>query len=79
MEMSCQLHAPAFLSPGKHSAGTHCIGGSVGPRAGLDAVEERKIMNSGRAALVTITLTLICPSWPYPEHFTPKIPGIHLC
>jgi hypothetical protein len=29
-----QRHAPAALPPGK--SGTHCIGGWVGPRAGLD-------------------------------------------
>ena len=28
-------HAPAALPPGKRP-GTHCIGGRVGPRAGLD-------------------------------------------
>jgi hypothetical protein len=30
-----QRHAPAGLPPGKKSL-THCIGGRVGPRAGLD-------------------------------------------
>ena len=30
-----QLHAPAALPPGKLPV-THCIGGWVGPRAGLD-------------------------------------------
>jgi hypothetical protein len=30
-----QRHAPAVLPPGK-KPGTHCIGGWVGPRAGLD-------------------------------------------
>jgi hypothetical protein len=31
-----QLHAPA-----ERAAGTHCIGGCVDPRAGLDAAEKR--------------------------------------
>jgi len=35
MGMSSQGHAPAALRPGKRP-GTHCIGGWVGPRAGLD-------------------------------------------
>jgi hypothetical protein len=37
MEVGGQLHAPAVLPPppGKRP-GTHCIGGWVGPRAGLD-------------------------------------------
>jgi len=30
-----QRHAPAALPPGK-KPGTHCIGGWVGPRAGVD-------------------------------------------
>jgi hypothetical protein len=33
-----QLHAPAALPPGNRP-GTHCIGGWVGPRAGLDGCE----------------------------------------
>jgi hypothetical protein len=35
MEVGGQLHAPAALPPGKRP-GTHCTGGWVGPRAGLD-------------------------------------------
>jgi hypothetical protein len=38
------MHGPAVLSPGEISAGTHWIGGCVGPRAGLDATEKRKIL-----------------------------------
>jgi hypothetical protein len=30
-----QRHAPAVLSPGKRP-GTHCAGGWVGPRGGMD-------------------------------------------
>jgi hypothetical protein len=43
MEVSGQLHAPAALSPGKDTIGTHWIGGWVGPTALLDAVVKRKI------------------------------------
>ena len=35
MEVGGQRHDPAALPMGKKS-GTHCIGGCVGPRAGLD-------------------------------------------
>jgi len=35
MEVGGQRHAPAALPPGKRP-GTHCIGGWVGPRAGLE-------------------------------------------
>jgi hypothetical protein len=33
MDVSGQLHT----APGKETLGAHCIGGWVGPRAGLDA------------------------------------------
>ena len=35
MRVGGQLHAPVALPPGKRP-GTNCIGGWVGPRAGLD-------------------------------------------
>jgi hypothetical protein len=40
MEMSGQLYAPAALLPGKEPPGTQWIGGWVGPRAGIDAIEK---------------------------------------
>jgi hypothetical protein len=43
MEVSGQLHASATLSPEESAPGTYWIGDWVGPRAGLDAVEKRKI------------------------------------
>jgi hypothetical protein len=36
-----QLHAPAALPPRKRP-GTHCIGGWMGPRAGLDGCEKSR-------------------------------------
>jgi hypothetical protein len=42
MEVSGQFHTLAALLPGKKAPGTHCIGGWVGLRASLDAVEKRK-------------------------------------
>jgi hypothetical protein len=39
MEVSGHLHAPVIILP----PGKHWIGGWVGPRAGLDAVEKRRI------------------------------------
>jgi hypothetical protein len=41
MEVSGQLHAPAFLPHGKNP-GTYLIGGWVGFRAVLDTVVKRK-------------------------------------
>ena len=43
--MSGELQAPAALSPGK-DPGTHCTGGCVGPRAGLDGLEKRNSLFS---------------------------------
>jgi hypothetical protein len=36
MGVSGQRHAPAALCPGERTPGTHCAGGWLGPRAGLD-------------------------------------------
>ena len=41
MEVSGQPHAPTALPPG-NNGGTHCIGGWMGPRAGLDGYGEQK-------------------------------------
>jgi hypothetical protein len=54
MEESGQLHAPDALPP-RRAPGTHCIGRWIDPKAGLDAVEKRKILhcresNAGRPA-----------------------------
>jgi hypothetical protein len=43
MEASGQLHTPAILPQKKELLITHWIGGWVGPKAGLDAVEKKKI------------------------------------
>lgn len=45
MEVSCQHHVAAALSPLKEP-GTHMTGSWVGPRAGLDATEKTKILGS---------------------------------
>jgi hypothetical protein len=42
MQVSDQLHVPVALPPGR-APGTHWIGDWVGLKAGLDAVEKRKI------------------------------------
>ena len=41
MEVSGYLHAPPALPPGRNP-GRHCIGGWVGPRAGLDGFGKRE-------------------------------------
>jgi hypothetical protein len=42
--VSGQHHAPAALYPRGKSPGTHCTGGWVGPRAGLDTEVRGKII-----------------------------------
>jgi hypothetical protein len=46
--MSGQRHAPIALPPGERAPGTHWVGGWVGPRAGLDNVEKRKLLTLPR-------------------------------
>jgi hypothetical protein len=44
MGLSGQRHAPATLYPQERIPGTHCTGGWVGPRAGLDTEVRHKIL-----------------------------------
>jgi len=55
MGVGGQRHAPVALPPGKRP-GTHCIGGWVGPRAGLDGFgkyhlhrESNDLLRAGRS------------------------------
>jgi hypothetical protein len=42
MEVGGQGHTPANLPPGKNS-GTHCIGGWLGPKAGLNGCGKSRL------------------------------------
>jgi hypothetical protein len=42
MRVDGQVHAPAASPPGMNH-GTHCIGGWVGPRAGLNGYEKSRL------------------------------------
>jgi hypothetical protein len=42
--VSGQLHAPAVLCPGERTLVTHCTGGWVSPRVGLDTEVIGKIL-----------------------------------
>jgi hypothetical protein len=44
MGVSGQRHAPASLYPPERTPGTHCTGGWVGLRAGLDTEARGKIL-----------------------------------
>jgi hypothetical protein len=52
MGVSGQRHTLAVLYPGERTPGTHCTGGWVGPRAGLDTEARGKIFSAlpGRPA-----------------------------
>jgi hypothetical protein len=42
--VSGQRHAPASIYSRERTSGTHCTGGWVSPRAGLDTEVRRKIL-----------------------------------
>jgi hypothetical protein len=42
---------PGHFTPEERAPGTHCIGGWVGPRTGLDDVEKRKFLPLPRLEL----------------------------
>jgi hypothetical protein len=48
MEVNDEFHAPRRFTPGDTARGTHCVGGKVDSRAGLDFMEKTKISNFGR-------------------------------
>jgi hypothetical protein len=47
MEVIDQLHALAAFPSGKQPPGTHGIGGSVDPKAGLDVMEKTLLPSPG--------------------------------
>jgi hypothetical protein len=52
--MSGQGHVPATFNPGKKVHGTHCTGGWVGPRAGLDTEVRGKILGDWTSFVQTM-------------------------
>ena len=66
MWMTDQLHAPAALTP-VNNPESHCIGGWMGPRAGVGVLEKKKfhipagIWASGRPVRGVVTIpTAFC-------------------
>jgi hypothetical protein len=45
---------PGRFSPGEGAPGTHCVGGWVDPRSGLDDVEKRKFLTLPGLGLQTL-------------------------
>jgi hypothetical protein len=56
--VSGQIHAPGRFTPGEITPGTHWIGGWVGPRAGLDAVEKINVAPVGNRTLAALPIAL---------------------
>jgi hypothetical protein len=50
MGVSGQRHAPAALCSGKRTPDTHCTGGWVGLRAGLDTQAREKVFRLCRGS-----------------------------
>jgi hypothetical protein len=59
MGVSGQRHAPAALCRGERTPGTHCTGGWVGPRAGLDTEARGKILCSSFVLVDASFLTIV--------------------
>jgi hypothetical protein len=53
MGLGNQRHAPAALPPGERP-GTHCTGGWVGPRAGLDGCGKSRPHRFNRKAVTNV-------------------------
>jgi hypothetical protein len=51
MGVSGQRHASAALCPGERTPGTHCTGGLVDPRAGLDTEARGNIYGEQQGTL----------------------------
>jgi hypothetical protein len=60
MEVSSQLHTPATLPQLKQSPHTHWTGGVVSSRAGMDAVDKRKISFPARNHTLVVKLADHC-------------------
>jgi hypothetical protein len=78
MGVSGQRHAPAALYPRGKDPGTHCTGGWVGPRAGLDTEVRGKNQGSNPNRPVVQPVARHYTNWAtrltYESTTHPKIP-----
>jgi hypothetical protein len=80
MRVGGQLHAPAALPPGKRP-GTHCIGGWVGPRAGLDGCEKSRPHRDfflRRPKMACVYVLQDGPQWPAFTYYKTAHNGLRL-
>jgi hypothetical protein len=68
MGVSGQLHAPVALLPEKDPASPNCIGVWMGLRAGLDAVEKRKILHYRDRTQAVRPVVRRYTDWAVPTH-----------
>jgi hypothetical protein len=66
--VSGQRHALATIYPRERTPGTHCTGGWVGPRAGLDTEDRGKILFAS-ARLLNLDLPVVQSVARYYESF----------
>jgi hypothetical protein len=65
--VSGQCHAPAALCPGERTPGTHCTGGWVGLRAGLDTdVREKSFAPAGDRTPIVQSVVRHYTDWATP-------------
>jgi hypothetical protein len=74
--VGCQRHVPAALLPGKRN-GTHCIGGWVGPRGGLDGCGKSRPTGILSPARPVRSVSLYRLSYPRPLGVTQFTNNIH--
>jgi len=78
-EVGGQRHAPAALRPGK-SSGTHCIGGWVGPRAGLDGCgKSHPIPGSDPRTIQPVASRYTDCAIPAPNQYGSGLKCTHTC
>ena len=68
MRVGGQRHAPVALPPER--PGTHCIGGWVGPRAGLDGCGKSRLHRGGGFFLETYALYFMLYTLPRRQNVT---------
>jgi hypothetical protein len=71
MLVNGQRHAPAAIYPRGKTPGSHCTGGWVGPRAGLDTEARETFLASAWDRT-----SILWSSSPLPDTILPELPQL---